>query len=242
MGRPRLRLRLETPDLRQRLSTVKTVNDVNSVKGLKTRFDTTSNPRMIAAHTSPGMPKPRPKSPISVPSEHAEQRALLTWASMSAGKHPELRLLFAIPNGGARSKAAAGKLKAEGVKPGVPDLCLPVARGGFHGLYLEMKRTQGGTLSPEQKQWHQDLIEQDYHVALCKGQPSAQHTLTTYLTLPKTQITKASQAHKAAHLLRLPTEPSTTKTPTPKPARLPNYSRKPILKWADKHSNQNSEI
>lgn len=194
----------------------------------------------LTVSKSPAQPSHslRAASPLPVPTEHAEQRALLTWASMSTGKHPELRLLFAIPNGGARSKAAAGKLKAEGVKPGVPDLCLPVARGGFHGLYLEMKRTKGGTLSPEQKQWRHDLIEQGYHVALCKGQPQAQQTLTTYLTLPKTQISKASQAHKTAHLLHLPTEHITpAKAPTTKPPRLPNYTRKPTLKWSVDSSN-----
>ena len=134
-----------------------------------------------------------------VPTEHAEQSALITWASMSSGKHPELRLLHAIPNGGARSKAAAGKLKAEGVKPGVPDLCLPVARGGYHGLYIEMKRTHGGTLSPEQKQWHQDLIEQGYHVALCKGQQAAQQALTAYLTLPNPTKNTTHQSLPSPH-------------------------------------------
>ncbi len=180
------------------------------------------------------MPKPRLKSPISVPTEHAEQRALVTWASLSTGKHPELRLLFAIPNGGARSKAAAGKLKAEGVKPGVPDLCLPVARGGFHGLYVEMKRVKGGTLSPEQKTWHQALTEQGYHVALCKGQPAAQQTLTTYLTLPKTQITKASQAQKTL-FTAFASHPTPSPDPTPCPAPQPpppkRSSTKPHLKW-----------
>jgi len=114
----------------------------------------------------------------------------------------------------------------------VPDLCLPVARGGFFGLYIEMKRTQGGTLSPEQKQWREALIDQGYHVALCKGQPAAQQTLTAYLTLSKTQITKASQAQKAAHLLQLPTEnylPS--EAPAKKEKPLPNYTRKPRLHW-----------
>lgn len=172
------------------------------------------------------MPKPRLKSPISVPTEHAEQRALITWASLSTGKHPELRLLFAIPNGGARSKAAAGKLKAEGVKPGVPDLCLPVARGGHHGLYLEMKRVKGGTLSPEQKQWHQALTEHGYHVALCKGLQAAQASLITYLTLPKTKPTKASQAHK-------PPAPEQNEPSTCKATKQPNYARKPTLKWAN---------
>lgn len=197
---------------------------------------------------------PVSKSPRSVsksapvPTEHAEQSALLTWATLSTGRRPELRLLFAIPNGSflgdGVKRLASGKtvslgairsrkLKAEGVKTGVPDLCLPVARGGFFGLYIEIKRVKGGTLSPEQKQWRQDLIEQGYHVTLCKGQPAAQQTLTTYLTLPKTQITKASQAQKtlftAFHIQPAP-PPNPTPCPTPQPP--PKRSNnKPKLQW-----------
>jgi hypothetical protein len=62
---------------------------------------------------------------------------------------PVLNELYAIPNGGQRHGAVAAKLKAEGVKAGTPDLHLPVARGWFHSLYIEMKRA-GGKVSPEQ--------------------------------------------------------------------------------------------
>lgn len=71
--------------------------------------------------------------------EFHSQAALITWAGMSLGIYPELKWLFAIPNGGHRSKAAAGKAKAEGVKKGVLDLCLPVRRGRYTCLYIEMK-------------------------------------------------------------------------------------------------------
>ena len=63
-------------------------------------------------------------------SEHQEQAALFRWAWFAQVKHPALALLYAIPNGGHRHKAVAARMKAEGVKAGVPDLCLPVARGG----------------------------------------------------------------------------------------------------------------
>ena len=72
-------------------------------------------------------------------SEHDEQVKLFQWARMSEGRWPELALLFAIPNGGKRHIAVARKLKAEGVKAGVPDICLPVARGPWHALYIELK-------------------------------------------------------------------------------------------------------
>lgn len=55
------------------------------------------------------------------PSEHAESVQLMQLVRLHENKHPELRWLFAVPNGGHRNKVAASKLKAEGVKPGVPD-------------------------------------------------------------------------------------------------------------------------
>ncbi len=71
----------------------------------------------------------------------------------------ELRFIFAIPNGGARDsnkdKAAfvGGQLKAQGVKRGVPDIFVPIPRHGLHGLWIEMKRADGGTVSKEQKEF-----------------------------------------------------------------------------------------
>lgn len=73
-------------------------------------------------------------------SESAEQRALFSWAAMQAKARPELAMLLAIPNGGHRSKATAGRLKAEGVRAGVPDVALPVARAPHGGLWIELKR------------------------------------------------------------------------------------------------------
>ena len=71
--------------------------------------------------------------------EHQEQCALMDWARLSEKRYPELKWLFAVPNGGKRSKAVAGKLKASGVKPGVLDLNLPVRRGLFTSLWIEKK-------------------------------------------------------------------------------------------------------
>ena len=47
--------------------------------------------------------------------------------------------VYHIPNGGTRNKIEAANLKRQGVKSGVPDLCFPLARGKYHGLYIEMK-------------------------------------------------------------------------------------------------------
>lgn len=84
--------------------------------------------------------------------EHLEQCALIQWANLSTGKYPALKWLYSIPNGGNRSKAVAGKMKASGVKKGVYDLCLPVMRGGYIALYIEMKWGDN-KLTPEQREF-----------------------------------------------------------------------------------------
>lgn len=78
------------------------------------------------------------------PPEHVEQVTFVTWFRES---FPDVRIL-AIPNGGYRDKRTAEKLKAEGVEPGVPDLYVPA-----WGLWIEMKRTKGGKVSPDQADW-----------------------------------------------------------------------------------------
>jgi hypothetical protein len=164
--------------------------------------------------------------PNNPPTEHAEQRALMQWAAANSARHPELRLLFAVPNGGARSRATAGRLKAEGVKPGVPDLCLPVARGKYHSLWLELKRTKGGRVSPDQHWWHDQLTAQGHLVVTVKGCTEAVAALLPYLDQSPTKRSKPSKAATA------PVPP-----PVPAPAipaskaRVIDYTRKPKLTW-----------
>lgn len=115
------------------------------------------------------------------PTEHQEQSALFAWAKAMEWRMPELKLLYAIPNGGKRSKATAALLKAEGVKPGVPDICLPVARSGWHGMYIELKRRKGGRLSEEQRMWMSALETAGYRCCVCNGWEKAQEIITRYL-------------------------------------------------------------
>lgn len=121
------------------------------------------------------------KTTIPCPDEDEEQIALMQWAAVMSGRYPELRLMYHIPNGGARSKPEAVRFKAMGVKKGVPDICLPVARGQFHGLYIELKRQRGGKASDEQKQWIEDLRGQGYAATVCKGWKQAAGTIEIYL-------------------------------------------------------------
>lgn len=121
------------------------------------------------------------KNKMPVPTEAQEQMTLFSWAAMQSGKYPELNLLYHVPNGGSRHKAEAGRLRAEGVKAGVPDLCLPVARGQYHGLYIELKRQRGGRISEEQVRWINGLLKQGYAAAVCKGWQEAANVITDYL-------------------------------------------------------------
>lgn len=114
--------------------------------------------------------------------EHTIQATLIRWAELQARKHPQLYLLHAIPNGGKRNKIIAAKLKAEGVQPGVPDLFLPVAMDGYHGLYLEMK-TPTGTVSKHQKQWIGALKHQGYRVEVCRSWHYAAAIICAYLNI-----------------------------------------------------------
>lgn len=122
------------------------------------------------------------KNKMPVPTEAQEQMTLFSWAAMQSGKYPELNLLYHVPNGGSRHKAEAGRLRAEGVKAGVPDLCLPVARGQHHGLYIELKRQRGGRTSDHQSEWLDALSVQGYKAALCYGWEQAAGTIIEYLT------------------------------------------------------------
>jgi hypothetical protein len=112
--------------------------------------------------------------------EHQHQKAVIQWANIQIGRYPELGLLFAIPNGGARDPRTGAKLKAEGVKAGVPDLCLPVARGGFHALYLELKQGKNKA-TPEQFWWLESLRAQGNAAFVVVGWEEATTRLGDYL-------------------------------------------------------------
>jgi hypothetical protein len=99
---------------------------------------------------------------------------------------PELRWLYSVPNGGARSATTAALMRAEGVRRGVPDLVLPVARGGHFGLYVEMKRPGRHSTTREQREWIAGLIEQGYRAVVCVGWDAAREEIVRYLDQPRT--------------------------------------------------------
>lgn len=98
-----------------------------------------------------------PTYKTKIPTESEEQIALVQWLE---AQHPEVPF-FHVPNGGNRSKATAGRLKAEGVRAGVPDIYLPML-----SLWVEMKRTVGGRLSKEQAAWIEHLEDKCGHTVI----------------------------------------------------------------------------
>ena len=114
-----------------------------------------------------------------VPSEHEEQ---VQFVSMVALLYPEVAsMLFAVPNGANKSPAARLRFRAEGLRAGVPDMFFAVARGGFHGLFIEMKRRKGGVVSAEQKAYIDALRARGYRAEVCRGCDEAMDVLSSYM-------------------------------------------------------------
>lgn len=115
--------------------------------------------------------------------EAQHQSALFEWTRQPTirKRMPELKYLYHIPNGGRRDPIEAKHLKSQGVKSGVPDLHLPVARKGFNSLYIEMK-TETGRTSEAQEWWLAELVRQGNYAVVCRGWKEAVKCLTWYLT------------------------------------------------------------
>lgn len=150
-------------------------------------------------------------------SEHSHQVALFQWAAMNVGNDDRLHFLFAVPNGatfGSTQKERAirgGKMKAEGLRTGVPDVMLPVpslrwgldqyvtrethlVRNWYHGLYIEMKKPAArlkrepkhkwdtGGVDEEQVNWLNFLEQQGYKCTVCYSWYEAANEIKFYLT------------------------------------------------------------
>ena len=116
--------------------------------------------------------------------EHQEQCCVVEWWALQHRLYglPEFAL-YAVPNAGAGAqKGQAGKMKAEGARPGIPDLVLAAPRGGFHGLYVEMKaNTRSARVSPEQREVLAYLVQAGYRAVACFGAEAARACITSYL-------------------------------------------------------------
>ena len=128
-------------------------------------------------------------------SEHQSQVAVFQWAKLMEKRWPELKLMFAIPNQTpGRSIGGWAYMKAEGLRAGVPDIFLPVAHGGFFGLWIEMKSANNKPTA-EQWGWIGALRLQGYQCRVCWSSAEAIAALTDYL---ESGITSAMSWDKRA--------------------------------------------
>lgn len=117
----------------------------------------------------------------AAPTEAQEQESLFRWAAYNRVKYPELELMYHVPNGGGRNLIEAAHLKAQGVKPGVPDICLPVPNIKYTALYIELKRRKGGKVSEEQRGWITALNRVGCRAVVCHGWDEAREEIERYL-------------------------------------------------------------
>jgi hypothetical protein len=125
---------------------------------------------------------------MKAPTEATEQMALFAWMAANEHIYPALRWAFHPANGEYRHPATAGRLKAMGVRPGVPDVLLP-----FHaydagvdrlytGLAIELKRSDHSNhATPEQEEWLSWLDSQDWRCVVCYGAQEAIKVIRGYL-------------------------------------------------------------
>ncbi|WP_288477125.1 VRR-NUC domain-containing protein [uncultured Pseudomonas sp.] len=119
--------------------------------------------------------------------EGIEQTALFKWIDLQYPQ--ESKLIYHVPNGGHRHKATAGKLKGQGVRAGMPDINVDIARGGYFGLRIEFKATppNDAAVSPKQRDALQLLNDRGYLAIVCRGAHDAQEQIRAYLRLPATE-------------------------------------------------------
>lgn len=128
-----------------------------------------------------GNRQPRKASTVSL--EETEQILLFQWRDLSVKDIPELRWLHSSLNGVPLSPGLAVKMRRMGMTKGVVDVFLPVVRGGYSGLYIEMKRRNGveSDLSASQKEFIAFAREQGYRAEWCKGWIPARDLILEYL-------------------------------------------------------------
>lgn len=126
----------------------------------------------------------------SKPTEHQIQAALFQWLR---AVHPKV-IAYAIPNAARRSPQQAAYLKAEGLRAGMPDVVIAKACGGFHGLYLELKRDKG-RLADSQRETLMALANEGYACAIAWNLDEAIELITQYLEGNWNELLNAHTTH-----------------------------------------------
>lgn len=137
-----------------------------------------------------------PESLAKTGTEDGLQAALFCWAADNVSTYPQLKWLFAVPNGGFRNKPEAVKLVATGTRSGVPDVFLPWPSSFnkldssndliYSGCWIENKiekyrNRKNGGCDDEQLAWHEYLRSAGYYVAVCYSWEEGRDVLINYL-------------------------------------------------------------
>ncbi len=115
--------------------------------------------------------------------EYMEQCAVFQWAAAQACRYPELELLAASLAGVRLTMGQAVKAKRSGMKKDMPDIHLPVARGEYHALFIELKEKKNGRVKPGQKEMHARLNDEGNLCLVAYGQEEAIRIIREYLRL-----------------------------------------------------------
>lgn len=119
----------------------------------------------------------------NIPLESWEQEQFFKWVYANQIKYPELQLVSGSMNGMRVGPAVRSQLKKQGLRRGIPDIDVPVARHGSHGLKIELKRVSGGAVSEDQERMHELLKLQGYSVIVCYGWRNAVDIIKKYLNI-----------------------------------------------------------
>ena len=118
-------------------------------------------------------------SDLEIPLEQVEHEAFMDWVSY----HPLLKdITIHIPNEGKRTPQQGAKFKRLGLKKGIPDILVPIARSSYHGLWIELKRIRKYQISKQQKWWVDKLNELGYYAAFAYGWEHAKQIIEDYLS------------------------------------------------------------
>ena len=129
--------------------------------------------------------KPKKQKTNTSPLEEFEQEMVFIWIRSNQIRYPKLQLAYSTLNGVRLSPRLRAKMKRQGNRRGVPDIVLPVRSHDqkYSGLYLELKRCRGGSVSKEQKAYISKLQEEGYMAVVAKGHRAAIGVVKRYLKM-----------------------------------------------------------
>ena len=134
-----------------------------------------------------GVRRMKPEQLAKCNTEHGHQCALFCWSAIKSQDDLRYKMLFAVPNGGERHKAVAAKMKAEGLRKGVPDVFLAITNSKYPGFFIEMKKpgleNTPSAIKPDQLKWHDGLRNQGYKVEVYYNWIDASKAIEAYLQI-----------------------------------------------------------